>query len=587
MRSRRFGLGTLLTTGFAIAIALTVIMGLFSMVSLGTLATSLSEMATGSKEVSLELSKLKEASSVAASEAESLKEAMNSSLVKKLRTNSADMADLQKTFGTLSASLSTLIESEEEDSTLLLLEIEDIHEMVQREWTPLIRTILAGIDEATQEGTRMASTVSEQKDHLLEFAALASASSEATDGIQRVAGESSKSANGTRAVMLIVLVAAVLGVFIAGYFTKRGIIGPIKNVTDRIRDIAEGEGDLTKRLDASLDDELGRLSGWFNTFVGKLEDIISSLANNSSALAEHSQELSEAASLIANGTEEQSRMAEHVATATEEMNATIVEVAQNASNASTSTQEANGAASTGCEVVTRTIESMNGIALTARDSSAVISTLGSRSQEIGKIIRVINDIAEQTNLLALNAAIEAARAGDQGRGFAVVADEVRKLSERTSSSTKEISSMVKAIQEETDKATVTMEKQISVVEEGVALAEEAGSALRDITGQVELVNSVIGQIATASEEQSVAADQISGDINNVATVTGKTSDTAHRIDSLGKEIDQLAHSLNDTVSKFKVSSRPAAFTETAGETTPVLATDVVEEDDDPLMRANG
>ena len=174
---------------------------------------------------------------------------------------------LQKTFNGLSSTLKNLIESGEEDGTLLLLEIEDIHEMVQREWIPLVRGIVAQINDTSAEGTQMAGRVNTLQNNLLSFVTLAEKGAAVTGSIENISTSSSKSASNTKKIMLTVMVLSIIGVLIVGFFTKKGIIRPINDVTERIRDIAEGEGDLTKRLDASTKDELGELSDWFNTFV--------------------------------------------------------------------------------------------------------------------------------------------------------------------------------------------------------------------------------------------------------------------------------------------------------------------------------
>ncbi len=553
MKPRRMGIGTLITVGFAMAIALAAIIGVFGMVSMGKIVNSLDEVAEGSKAVSSELTKLKQASEAAGNEAETLKNNMNKRLVKRLRSNAADMADLQKTFDELSSSLATVIESEEEDGTLLLLEIENIYENVQREWKPLVRGIASEITETSEEGKRMASTVDSLQSNLMSFGGLASKGSVVTEEIKEVANLSAGTAKKTSSVMLGVLIFAVIGVFITGYFTKRGILNPIKMVTERIRDIAEGEGDLTKRLDGSMQDELGELSRWFNNFVEKLQQIIAGLAVNSSALAENSRELTSSSAQISEGSEAQNLRATQVATATQELSSTITEIVRNVTSAADVAEDAASVARDGGKIVTDTIESMNGIAVSARESSDIISMLGNSSHEIGNIIRVINDIADQTNLLALNAAIEAARAGEQGRGFAVVADEVRKLAEKTVNATKEIGGMIKSMQEKTSDAIRSMENEVNAVADGVNLATGAGESLREIVEKVELVTSMVNQISTASRQQSDATEQISGDIETVAEVISETASSAGHIQRLGSEIDELATSLKATVERFKVT----------------------------------
>jgi methyl-accepting chemotaxis protein len=549
----RIRIGMLLNVGFALAIGIAAVLGLFSMFSLNAVVSDLSGVAESSIGVNTELVKLKEASSLAAAEASSLKKDMHERLGKGLRTNTADMAILQQTFDELASSLQVLIDSEEEDGTILLLEIEDIHEKVQREWIPLLRGLVSEISKTSADGLAMATTVDALQRNLLSFVDTAEKGTAVTSEIRTLATDSSASAMAASKIMILVLIFSIIGIIIVGYFTKSGIIKPIKHVTERIRDIAEGEGDLTRRIEDSTSDELGELAKWFNEFVAKLQHIISSLAENSRTLATSSEKLSNSASHIAEGSETQNAMVAQVATATSQLNATIVEIVNNVSQAATEANAASGVAEKGGMVVTRTIESMKGISKTAKESNEIISTLGESSKQIGNIINVIDEIADQTNLLALNAAIEAARAGEQGRGFAVVADEVRKLAEKTITATSEIGGMIEEMQSNTDGAILSMENGVAAVEEGVTLAGEAGDSLREIVEKVGSVTGMINQIATAAEQQSTATEQISGDIENVASVVSNTTSNAREIASLGSEIDSLANSLKTTVDKFKIA----------------------------------
>jgi methyl-accepting chemotaxis protein len=554
MKARsRSRIGTLLNIGFALAIGIAVVLGLFSKFSLNTVASDLSGVAESSIGVNTELGNLKEAAGLAAAEASRLKEDMHERLGKGLRTNAADMVVLQQTFDQLASSLKVLIDSGEEDGLLLLLEIEDIHEKVQREWIPLLRGLASEINKTSTDGLEMAATVDSLQSNLLSFVDTAEKGAAVTDEIKTLATDSSASAKATGKIMILVLILSVIGIVIVGYFTKSGIIKPIKRVTERIRDIAEGEGDLTRRIDDSTSDELGELAKWFNEFVAKLQHIISTLAENSHGLAVSSEKLSNSSSHIAEGSETQSSMVAQVATATNELNATIAEIVKNVACAATEANAASSVAEKGGTVVTRTIESMKSISRTAKESNEIISNLGDSSKQIGNIINVIDEIADQTNLLALNAAIEAARAGEQGRGFAVVADEVRKLAEKTIAATTEIGGMIKGMQSNTDGAIRSMESGVAAVEEGVTLASEAGDSLREIVEKVESVTQMINQITTAAEQQSSATEQISGDIENVANVVSNTTDSAKEIASLGSEIDSLANSLKTTVDKFKIT----------------------------------
>ena len=257
-------------------------------------------------------------------------------------------------------------------------------------------------------------------------------------------------------VMLLVLCFITIGGIVT-YLTAGYIFKPIVHTSEMLKDIAEGEGDLTKRLEIRSHDEIGELAKWFNLFVAKLQSIMSKIADATTQLASATEELSATSSQITVGTEKQSSQAEQIATSMEEMSATVIDIARNASEAAEAAKGATDKAGKGGEIVKNTVEGMNRIADAVRQSASTIEALRSSSEQIGEIIGVIDEIADQTNLLALNAAIEAARAGEQGRGFAVVADEVRKLAERTTKATREIAEMIKSIQADTGGAVSSME----------------------------------------------------------------------------------------------------------------------------------
>ncbi len=353
-------------------------------------------------------------------------------------------------------------------------------------------------------------------------------------------------------ILAVIICAAILQALLITLITRQ-LLSEVKKVVVGLQGIAQGEGDLTKRLDDSSKDEIGELCLWFNTFIEKLHGIISQVAHNSVNVAASANELYSNAEQMATGIEVVAGQTLTVATAGEEMTATSSDIARNCVMAAEGSKRANDLAMTGTAVVEETVQGMGRIASRVRESARTVESLGARSDQIGAIIGTIEDIADQTNLLALNAAIEAARAGDQGRGFAVVADEVRALAERTTRATREIGDMIKAIQGETRGAVSAMEEGVKEVQNGTNEAARSGEALKDILAQINDVTMQVNQIAVAAEEQTATTYEIS---NNIQQITGVVSDTARGAqESAGaaSRLAGLAEELQRLVGQFKLA----------------------------------
>jgi methyl-accepting chemotaxis protein len=348
---------------------------------------------------------------------------------------------------------------------------------------------------------------------------------------------------------LVFLAAVILSLGIA-LIMKSIILTPIHKTIEVIEFVAQG--DLTQRIDVNSHDEIGEMATHFNAFAEKLHQAIMQVAESSNRVLSAANMLDGATEHMAAGVEQAAMKVNSVASASEEMSKTTSEIAQNCVVAAKSSEQANSSANTGEAIIQGTITVMNRISDRVKDSAAIIKDLGTRSDQIGEIIGLINDVADQTNLLALNAAIEAARAGEQGRGFAVVADEVRKLAERTSNATKEISTTIQAMQTETKRAVSSMEDGVNEVAQGTIEAAKSGEALKDILQQINKVGMEINQIAVASEEETAATDEIANSIQQISEVMQDTAKKIQENAGASAQLVSLSMELQTMVGQFRL-----------------------------------
>ena len=298
--------------------------------------------------------------------------------------------------------------------------------------------------------------------------------------------------------------------------------------------------------------EIGRAGLALNQMKKSLSEVICSIADTAGHVASASEQISSAASQQAVSTGNQKDQTAQVATALQEMSATVLQVSENSERAAEASRKAADTARQGGAVVEQTLVKMQVIADSVRGSAAKVEELGKRSDQIGRIVGVINDIADQTNLLALNAAIEAARAGEQGRGFAVVADEVRKLAERTTTSTKEIANMIEAVQSENRMAVQAMEEGTKQVAEGVTTTQKAGEALKQIIQVSQEVGDMVTHIATAATQQSSVTEDINNSMNQIARLLIESAEGAQQSEKACQELSGLALDLRKLVGNFRL-----------------------------------
>lgn len=349
----------------------------------------------------------------------------------------------------------------------------------------------------------------------------------------------------------VVVAAVILGLLLAWWMT-RSITRPLLATDALVREISEGEGDLTRRLPEHGRDELTRLCRHFNAFMERLQNMVKTISVSTDQVASASEELSAVTEQTKRGSEQQSEEIEQLATAMNEMSATVQEVAKNTGHASTEAHKASDNVHEGNTIVDSAVRAIEELAEEVVGASKTIQELAVESESIGQVLDVIKSITEQTNLLALNAAIEAARAGEQGRGFAVVAGEVRTLAQRTQASTEEIEAMINRLQEGVRRTVEAMQGGRDKAESSVEEARKAGQALAAINSSIATITDMNTQIASAAEEQSAVAEEVNRNISNISQVAVDNAGGAEQSASASVQLSRLAVELSGMVSRFRV-----------------------------------
>ncbi|UZE17647.1 methyl-accepting chemotaxis protein [Pseudomonas sp. B21-054] len=329
----------------------------------------------------------------------------------------------------------------------------------------------------------------------------------------------------------------------------------IMRLLDEIEDLADGDLTVTASV---TEDFTGTIADSINYSVDQLRDLVATINLTAGQVAAAVQETQATAMHLAQASEHQAQQISEASTSINEMAQSIDQVSANAAESSAVAERSVEIANKGNEVVHNTIHGMDNIREQIQDTAKRIKRLGESSQEIGDIVSLIDDIADQTNILALNAAIQASMAGDAGRGFAVVADEVQRLAERSSAATRQIETLVRAIQADTNEAVISMEQTTTEVVRGARLAQDAGVALEEIEGVSKTLAALIQSISNAAQQQTTSAGQISLTMNVIQQITTQTSSgstaTAESIGNLAKMASQLRRS----VSGFTLPAAPVA-----------------------------
>jgi len=319
----------------------------------------------------------------------------------------------------------------------------------------------------------------------------------------------------------------------------------IMRLLDEIEDLADGDLTVTASV---TEDFTGTIADSINYSVDQLRDLVATINLTAGQIAAAVQETQATAMHLAQASEHQAQQISEASMAINDMAESIDQVSANAAESSAVAERSVEIANKGNEVVHNTIHGMDNIREQIQDTAKRIKRLGESSQEIGDIVSLIDDIADQTNILALNAAIQASMAGDAGRGFAVVADEVQRLAERSSAATRQIETLVRAIQTDTNEAVISMEQTTTEVVRGARLAQDAGVALEEIEGVSKTLAALIQSISNAAQQQTSSAGQISLTMNVIQQITSQTSSgstaTAESIGNLAKMASQLRRSVS-------------------------------------------
>jgi methyl-accepting chemotaxis protein len=350
------------------------------------------------------------------------------------------------------------------------------------------------------------------------------------------------------------LAIAVMWAFVSIFLVQKQIVRPIEKLSARLREIAEGDGDLTKRLVVEGTDELGQVAASFNLFMDQLQAILREVATTTIHLASATTEMSADSVRRAQRADRQQQEAEEIAVAMDEMAGSLADVSRSSNSAAEKARHAVALASGGGHAVQEAVARMRVVTDSVGEAGVQIAELGLRSKQIGKIVGLIGDITTQTNLLALNAAIEAARAGEHGRGFAVVAGEVRNLAERTAQATQQIREMIALLQSGTDDAVQTMRHSTAQVQLGMEAATMTGDSLRRIIEAIEQGADMITRVAVATTQQAIGTSGVNENVGRIALLTRDSASGAKKSADASAELATLAIKLQRMISNFRLEA---------------------------------
>ncbi|WEE22782.1 methyl-accepting chemotaxis protein [Aeromonas caviae] len=370
------------------------------------------------------------------------------------------------------------------------------------------------------------------------------------DELARQLTDMNRAAMTQQLIGALIVLALALGTMLV---IARSITGPIRQMVSLVDDIADGDGDLTKRLETRSRDELGALARGINRFIDKLQALLGDVQKTASEVHRHAGDTDRIAGQTDSNLQHHQAEMEQMLTAVQEMSYVSQEVATHANNTADSAKQAQSAADEGKVRFQRVIHSMHKVAAEAGKGAEVVEGLAHDSEQITSILTVIQGIADQTNLLALNAAIEAARAGEQGRGFAVVADEVRKLAGNTQQAVQNTQELIDKIRHSSTNAVNAIQQSQQLTHQAVGEADQAEAALGSIFQAIATINDMTYQIASAAEEQSSVSETVSGNLSKTSALANDIARDATSTANASQALRQAAERLQQLLGQFRLS----------------------------------
>ncbi len=359
------------------------------------------------------------------------------------------------------------------------------------------------------------------------------------------------SASSLNSTIAFIMLAALTATIALLFITFRKLISErLRKVHDALEEIAQGDGDLSQRLNEEPRDEIGNVASAFNHFMAQLEKTLLGINKQVEQLGQTTQSMETITQETQEGALEQQNIADQVASAMNDMKTSTQEMAEIAANTAENSQQAQQKSTKSQTIISESITSVEQLANMMHQTSDAVSQLESDSQNIGGVLDVIRGIAEQTNLLALNAAIEAARAGEQGRGFAVVADEVRTLASRTQQSTEEINSMILQLQNGAKSAVDAIKQGDASIEASNSKASETNTMINEMSEVINNIQAQNLQLATAAEEQAAVSSEINNNIDTIKEVSTNTSGSSKQLLTLAEEINNAVTAINKQLQRF-------------------------------------